>query len=257
MSTSPTTEEVAAPTVPAKGRAAKPARQMNMTEGPLLGNILLFALPLALSSLLQQLFNTADTMVTGQLVGNTALAGVGGCSPVINLLVNLFTGLSVGSNVVIAIYLGRKEEAKVCQAVHTTAILAVVSGFLVAALGLLFAPPLLAAIGTPASAMPDALTYLRIYFCAMPFMMVYNFGSAILRSKGDTRRPLWCLRWEACSTWGSTCSPWACSAWAWRAWRRGRCSPMPFRPRLSQAASCTRRGRSACAEASCASHAAI
>ena len=192
MSTSLATEEEA-PATPAKGRAGRPARQMNMTEGPLLGNIMLFALPLALSSLLQQLFNTADTMVTGQLVGNTALAGVGGCSPVINLLVNLFTGLSVGSNVVIAIYVGRKEEAKVCQAVHTTAILAVVSGFLVAALGLLLAPPMLAAIGTPDSAMPDALTYLRIYFCAMPFMMVYNFGSAILRSKGDTRRPLWCL----------------------------------------------------------------
>lgn len=174
-------------------RKSTPARQMNMTEGPLLGNILLFALPLALSSMLQQLFNTADTMVTGQLVGNTALAGVGGCSPIINLLVNLFTGLSVGANVIIAIYVGRKEEAKVCQAVHTTAILAVLSGAAVALIGLLCAEPLLYAIATPGNAMPDALTYLRIYFCGMPFMMIYNFGSAILRSKGDTRRPLWCL----------------------------------------------------------------
>ena len=190
MSTSRQTEE----TAPAKrDKAAKPARQMNMTEGPLLGNILLFALPLAVSSLLQQLFNTADTMVTGQLVGNTALAGVGGCSPVINLLVNLFTGLSVGANVVIAIYVGQKDDVRACQAVHTTALLSVVSGVLVALLGLLCSGPMLQAIGTPGTAMPDALTYLRIYFLGMPFMMIYNFGSAILRSKGDTRRPLGCL----------------------------------------------------------------
>ena len=178
---------------PHRPRRARAPRQMNMIEGPLLGNILLFALPLAVSSLLQQLFNTADTMVTGQLLGNASLAGVGACAPIINLLVNLFTGLSVGSNVVIAIYVGRKDDAKVSQAVHTTVLLALVSGLLIVAVGLAIAQPMLAAIGTPDAAMPDALTYLRIYFLGMPFIMLYNFGSAILRSKGDTRRPLWCL----------------------------------------------------------------
>lgn len=176
-----------------RGSCTKGPRQMNMTEGPLLGNILLFALPLAVSSLLQQLFNTADTMVSGQLLGNASLAGVGACAPIINLLVNLFTGLAVGSNVVIAIYVGRKDDAKVSQAVHTSVLLALTSGLIIVAAGLAVAQPLLQATGTPASAMGDALTYLRIYFLGMPFIMLYNFGSAILRSKGDTRRPLWCL----------------------------------------------------------------
>ena len=182
-----------APATPAKTKRPHAPRQMNMTEGPLLGNILIFALPLAVSSFLQQLFNTADTMVCGQLLGNTALAGVGACAPIINLLVNLFTGLSVGSNVVIAIYVGRKDDEKTTLAVHTSVLLALVSGLIIVVAGLLVSDPMLRAIGTPDSAMPDALTYLHIYFLGMPFVMLYNFGSAILRSKGDTRRPLWCL----------------------------------------------------------------
>ena len=166
---------------------------MEMTKGSLWNKILIFALPLAACSILQQLFNSADVAVVGRFAGSEALAAVGGNGAVISLLINLFTGLSVGANVVIASYVGKKDKEKVSQAVHTVFVMALLSGVFLILLGGMVAQPLLSLMGTPNEVLDLAVLYLRIYFVGMPFVMVYNFGSAILRSVGDTRRPLYCL----------------------------------------------------------------
>ncbi len=169
------------------------SHQVNMLEGPLLKKILLFALPLAASSIIQQLFNSADIAVVGRFASSQALAAVGSNGPVINLLVLLFTGLSVGANVIIAQYIGQGERKKVSESVHTVVSLSLISGVFLLLLGQIIAPPLLRMMNTPEDVIDLATLYLRIYFLGMPFIMLYNFGSAILRSIGDTRRPLYCL----------------------------------------------------------------
>lgn len=168
-------------------------RQMNMLHGSLWDKILLFSLPLAGSSILQQLFNSADVAVVGRFAGSQALAAVGSNSSVISLMVNLFVGLSVGANVVIARLIGRHEPEKVREAVHTVVMLALISGGFMLIVGQLAAKPLLVFMDTPDDVVELAVLYLRIYFLGMPFIMIYNFGAAILRSKGDTKRPLYCL----------------------------------------------------------------
>ena len=167
--------------------------QIDMLHGPLLGKILLFALPLAASSILQQLFNSADVAVAGRFAGYQAQAAVGVNSPVINLLINLFVGLSVGGNVVIANFIGQRKDKEIQDAVHTVITLALISGAFLLCLGQVAARPILTVMGTPEDVLDLSVLYLRIYFLGMPFIMVYNFGSAILRSVGDTRRPLYCL----------------------------------------------------------------
>ncbi len=169
------------------------SNQIDMLHGPLLGKILLFALPLAASSILQQLFNSADVAVAGRFAGYQAQAAVGVNSPVINLLINLFVGLSVGGNVVIANFIGQRKDHEIQDAVHTVITLALISGAFLLCLGQAAARPILTLMGTPEDVLDLAVTYLRIYFLGMPFIMLYNFGSAILRSVGDTRRPLLCL----------------------------------------------------------------
>ncbi|MGI6590475.1 MAG: MATE family efflux transporter [Eggerthellaceae bacterium] len=164
-----------------------------MLHGPLLGKIMAFALPLAVTSVLQQLFNSVDSAVAGQLVGNDALAGIGATGPLVNLLVSLFVGLSVGANVVIASGIALKEERKLADAVHTVMAVALVSGAFLVVLGFFVSEPALRLISTPESIIGIGTVYLQVYFCSMPFMMVYNFGSAILRSKGDSQRPLYAL----------------------------------------------------------------
>ena len=166
---------------------------IDMLNGPLLAKILLFALPVAVSGILQQLFNSADMAVVGRYAGSRSLAAVGGNGPVINLMISLFIGLSLGSNVVIAKYIGQKKEDKVEEVVHTSVSIAIISGFLLLALGQLIAKPILSLIGTPDDVINLASLYLRIYFLGMPFLMIYNFGAAILRSIGDTKRPLYAL----------------------------------------------------------------
>lgn len=167
--------------------------QMDMLNGPLVSKIILFALPLAASSILQQLFNAADVAVVGRFAGNQALAAVGGNSSVINLLVNLFVGFSVGANVVIARYIGEGKSEKIQQTVHTVITMALICGMILAVLGNAVARPLLQLMNTPGEVLPLATVYLKIYFGGMPFFMLYNFGSAILRSIGDTQKPLYCL----------------------------------------------------------------
>ena len=166
---------------------------MNMTSGPMLGNIFLFALPLAASGVLQLLFNAADQVVVGRFAGAAALAAVGSNAAIINMLVNFFIGFSVGANVATSRYYGSRDYDGVQKAVHTAMLLSVICGSVLAVVGILAARPLLVAMSTPADVLDMAVLYLRIYFGGMPITMIYNFGAALLRSVGDTRRPLYCL----------------------------------------------------------------
>lgn len=168
-------------------------KKIDMLHGTLLDKIFLFALPLAASSILQQLFNSADVAVVGRFAGSEALAAVGGNTPIITLLINLFVGISVGANVVIANYIGRDETKAVKDIVHTAITMAIISGFFLLVVGIVIARPILELMNSPEDVIDLATLYLRIYFLGMPFTMIYNFGSAILRSVGDTKRPLICL----------------------------------------------------------------
>lgn len=150
-------------------------------------------MPLALTSILQQLFNAADIAVIGRFAGKHAMAAVGSNSPIIGLLVNLFVGVSIGANVIISNYTGQNNQRKVSEATHTAVILAVCCGLLVTIIGQLIAQPMVNLLGTPEEIAPMAVEYLRIYFLGMPFIMLYNFESAIFRSQGDTGTPLLCL----------------------------------------------------------------
>ena len=167
--------------------------RMNMTSGPMLGNIFLFALPLAASGVLQLLFNAADQVVVGRFAGAAALAAVGSNAAIINMLVNFFIGFSVGANVATSRYYGSRDYDGVQKTVHTAMLLSVICGSVLAVVGILAARPLLTAMSTPADVLDMAVLYLRIYFGGMPITMIYNFGAALLRSVGDTRRPLYCL----------------------------------------------------------------
>ena len=167
--------------------------QIDMCNGPLAGKLLLFALPLILSSLLQLLFNAADVVVVGRYVGKEALAAVGSTSSLINLLVNLFVGFSVGTNVVVARDLGAGRGDDVRRSVHTSITMALFSGAILLVAGVLLCRQMLEWMSSPADVIDLSTLYLRIYFLGMPANMLYNFGAAILRAQGDTRRPLYFL----------------------------------------------------------------
>ena len=171
----------------------KKAYSIDMTHGPLLGKMLRFAFPLMISSVLQLLFNAADVIVVGRFAGSNALAAVGSTGALINLLVNLFIGLSVGTNVIVARYVGANDWKDAHEAVHTSVLLSLLGGSFLVLVGLLLAKPLLTLMGTPNEVLDLAAVYMRIFFCGMPLNMLYNFGSAILRSTGDTKRPLYFL----------------------------------------------------------------
>lgn len=164
-----------------------------MLHGPLFMKIILFTLPLAASSILQQLFNSVDVAVVGRFASSQALAAVGSNTPVISLLINLFMGVSMGANVIISNHIGQNDKRSIRDAVGTVGITAVVSGLFLMILGVCVARPILTAMDTPADVLDMAVTYLRIYFLGIPFFMIFDFGSAILRSMGDTRRPLYVL----------------------------------------------------------------
>ena len=164
-----------------------------MCNVPLLGKILLFSIPLMLSGILQLLFNAADIIVVGRFSGSTALAAVGSTSSLINLLINIFVGLSVGVNVLVARYYGGQKERDVQETIHTAVLTAILSGLFLVAVGELAAGPMLRIMGTPEDVLDQSVLYMRIYFLGMPVLMLYNFGAAILRAVGDTRRPLYFL----------------------------------------------------------------
>lgn len=164
-----------------------------MLHGPLLSRMLLFALPLIASGILQQSFNSVDVAVVGRFTGSHALAAVGSVGPVIGLLINLFIGISVGVNVVIANYIGQGNREGVRRAVGATMVLAGICGAAALVIGESFAHRVLDIMGTPPEVVDDATAYMRIFLLGLPLMLLYNFGSAILRSVGDTRRPFYAL----------------------------------------------------------------
>ena len=172
---------------------AKKQNGIDMLHGPLPLKIILFAIPLALSSILQQLFNSADAIIAGQYIGSSALAAVGGVAPIISLFIATFVGLSIGSNVLIAVYIGRGELGKVRGGIQTTVIVALTCSLLMTVLGIVLTDPILEAVNVPQDAWDEARQYLHVYFAGVVFFVVYNFGSAVLRAKGDTRRPLYAL----------------------------------------------------------------
>ena len=167
--------------------------EVDMLHGPLLMKILMFALPLAASSVLQQLFNSVDVAVVGRFASSEALAAVGSNAPVISLLINLFIGISMGANAVISNHIGQNNNEGIKKSINTVALVSVISGIFLLFLGLVVARPILTLMDTPNSVLDMAVDYLRIYFLGMPFFMIFNFGSAILRSVGDTKRPLYIL----------------------------------------------------------------
>lgn len=167
--------------------------EIDMCNGPLLGKILAFAIPLILSGILQLLFNAADIVVVGRFAGNEALAAVGSTSSLINLLVNIFIGLSVGANVLVARFFGAGQKKELSEMVHTAIATSLISGVLLIFAGLFLAKPALQLMDTPSDCIEQATLYMQLYFVGMPAMMAYNFGSAILRAVGDTKRPLYYL----------------------------------------------------------------
>lgn len=171
----------------------KKSYEIDMCNGPLFGKILAFSVPLMLSGILQLLFNAADTVVVGRFAGSTALAAVGSTSSLINLLTNLFIGFSVGANVLIARFYGAKKEKEASETVHSAICLSVICGVILLALGVSVTRQILVWMGTPGEVLGQAALYMKIYFIGMPVMLLYNFGSSILRAIGDTRRPLYYL----------------------------------------------------------------
>ena len=145
-----------------------------MLHGPLLGKILRYAIPFALSSILEQLFITIDVAVVGRFASSEALAAVGANTFLINLFINLFIGISLGANVVLANLIGQGDTQRIRHAVSTTAALSLISGFLLLVVGSLAAKPMLMAMGTPANIIDNATLFLRIYFLGSPFFMIYN-----------------------------------------------------------------------------------
>lgn len=164
-----------------------------MTNGPILRNVLRYSLPLMATGLLQLVYNAADIIVVARWAGGTALAAIGSNGPLINLVINLFIGLSVGASVTVSRYYGANDRPAVSRTVHTAMAVSVVSGLITLAVGLLVARQALEWMATPADVIDQAETYLRIYFLGMPACMIYNFGAAILRAVGDSRRPLYIL----------------------------------------------------------------
>ena len=168
-------------------------KKIDILHGSIWDKVLAFALPLAATSVLQQLFNSADVAVVGQFSGSKALAAVGSTSPITSLFITIFVGLSIGTNVVISRFLGAQNDKQVKKAVHTSLVLSVISGIIIALIGELIAKWLLVMMSTPAEVLDQALLFLRITFIGMIFLTIYNFESAILRASGDTKRPLYCL----------------------------------------------------------------
>lgn len=168
-------------------------KEMDMLNGGLSGKLILFAIPLAFSGILQQLFNSADVAVVGRFAGSAALAAVGSCVALVGIFVNLIIGLAVGPNAALANLIGQGQRNRISRMVHTILTFGMILGVVLMGLGFLTARTVLEASGTPESVINEALLYIRIYFIGIPFMTIYNFGAAILRSYGDTKRPMYYL----------------------------------------------------------------
>ena len=164
-----------------------------MTEGNMVQQIVLFTIPLLLGNILQQLYNTADVVVVGKFVSSAALAAVGSSSPIINMLVGFFMGVSTGASAIISQFFGAGDMRKMRHAVHTTLFITIVIGIFSTFFGVLASPTILRLMQTPQDVLQEAVVYLRIYFLGISALMIYNMGSANLRAVGDSRRPLYFL----------------------------------------------------------------
>ena len=165
----------------------------DLTKGSIVKAIILFSIPLLIGNLFQQLYNAVDSYVVGNYVGKNALAAVGASTPIINMLIGFFMGISTGAGVVIAQFFGAGDLTKMKKAIHNSIALTLAMGVVLTVVGLVFNDPILKAIGVPSDVFSEASTYLSIYFWSLIFVMIYNMGSGILRSVGDSKRPLYFL----------------------------------------------------------------
>ena len=171
----------------------KKSTARDMTEGPIIKQMLLFTIPLLFGNIFQLLYNTVDTLVVGNFVGTQALAAVGSTTMIINIMVFFFNGLSTGASVLIGQSYGAKDLKKLHISVETTMAMTFLLGIIFTIVGVSFVKPMLNFMSTPADVMPEATTYLKIYFAGISGLMIYNMGSGILRAVGDTKRPLYFL----------------------------------------------------------------
>jgi len=163
---------------------------LDMTTGPFFKKILIFSIPLMLTGVLQLIYNAADVMVVGRFAGSESLAAVGSTSSLVNLIINLFVGLSTGAGVVTSRHIGANATERINKSVHTAMAIGIISGFAVGVFGFFLSGKFLSLMGTPKNILPLATLYLKIYFLGAPGSLVYNFGASIVRSTGDTKRPL-------------------------------------------------------------------
>lgn len=170
----------------------KPRRSLDLTTGPVLSKLLQFVLPILLSNLLQHFYNAADKIAVGRFAedGTVALAAVGAASPACSMLVTLLSGLSLGSNITCANLRGARKFNELKDMMHTSVLVSVAVGGILCVVGLLFSTPMLRLMSAPEDTMEMSTLYMRIYFCGIPFLMIYNFGAGILRANGDARRPM-------------------------------------------------------------------
>lgn len=166
---------------------------LDMTEGPFLKKILLFSVPLMLTGLLQLAYNSADVIVVGRFVGSEALAAVGSTGSLVNLFLNVFLGLSMGSGVMVARHIGERDDKKVHECVHTAMLMSVICGVFIGAVGFFASSQMLKLMDVPDDVIELASLYLKIYFLGSPGLLAYNFGASIIRATGDTKRPLYIL----------------------------------------------------------------
>lgn len=169
----------------------KHARQMDMIQGPIFSKLIVFSIPVILSGVLQLLFNAADVIVVGRFTGSRALAAVGSTSSLINLLINLFLGISIGANVLFGQYIGARDVENAQKAVHTGILFALFGGLFMGVFGFFAAGTLLSWMATPEDVLPLSTIYMQIYFIGLPSLLIYDFGTALLRAVGDTKRPLY------------------------------------------------------------------
>ena len=167
--------------------------ELDMTHGRMIPKVAAFAIPLMITSMLQLLYNAADVIVVGRFAGSESLAAVGSTGSLINLIVNVFLGLSIGTNVIAANYYGAGDYLNTRETVHTSIAVSIIGGVILGIFGCIFGGVFLKWMGSPEDVLPLATRYIRIYFLGMPFNMLYNFGAAVLRAVGDTRRPLYFL----------------------------------------------------------------
>ena len=161
-----------------------------MCSGSIMDKLISFSLPLMLSGILQLMFNAVDIVVVGRFSGSQTLAAVGSTTALINMFTNLFIGISLGTNVLAARFFAAGKSREMSETVHTSITLALISGIFMAFFGLFFSKPALTLMGTPPDVLNQSVLYMRIYFMGMPFFMLYNYGAAVLRAVGDTKRPL-------------------------------------------------------------------